>query len=246
LYRKYTGDELPEPSIWTRPAPLPRRRSLSREAIVTAAVTVADQGGLDALTMHAVARTLGEFTPMSLYRYVYSKEGLVDLMLESVLAEIELPAAAGADWRAAVFDLERATWAALQRHPWFAQLVHTRPPLGPNALRRTEFLLGIFAGLGADLGTAMGYLSLVERLVIGMALQAATEAQAQPQADFTTPEGTSDAIAPLVELTQMTDAYPHLAEWARSPGGPNPTEQLELGLTMFLDGIAARHSAPQR
>jgi AcrR family transcriptional regulator len=191
--------------------------------------------------MHTVARTLGEFTPMSLYRYVYSKEGLVDLMLERVLAEIELPASAGADWRAAVFDLEQATWSALQRHPWYAQLVHTRPPLGPHALRRTEFLLGIFRGLGADLGTAMGYVSLVERLVIGMALQASTEAQAQPHADFTTPEGATAAIAPLVGLTSTTDAYPNLAEWATAPSGPSPTEQLELGLAMFLDGIAARH-----
>jgi AcrR family transcriptional regulator len=236
----------PEPSIWTRPAPLPRRRSLSREAIVVAAVQVADQGGVDALTMQAVARTLGEFTPMSLYRYVYSKEGLIDLMLERVLAEIELPPAAGDDWRVAVFDLERATWAALQRHPWYARLVHTRPPLGPNALRRTEFLLGIFRGLGTDLGAAMGYLSLVERLVIGMALQASTEAQAQPQADFTTAAGAADAIAPLVQLTRTTDAYPNLAEWAQSPSGPNPTEQLELGLTMFLDGIAARYPSPPR
>ena len=236
----------PEPSIWTRPAPRPRRRSLSREVIVTAAVQVADQGGLDALTMQTVARTLGEFTPMSLYRYVYSKEGLVDLMLEHVLAEIEQPATASADWRAAVFELECATWAALRRHPWYAQLVHTRPPLGPNALRRTELLLGIFRGLGADLGTAMGYLSLVERLVIGMALQASAEAQAQPQADFTTPVGTTDAIAPLIALTSSTDAYPHLAEWARSPSGPSPTEQLELGLTMFLDGIAARCTASRR
>jgi AcrR family transcriptional regulator len=234
----------PEPSIWTRPAPPERRRSLSRQAIVAAAVQVADGAGLDALTMHTVARTLGDFTPMSLYRYVYSKEGLVDLMLERVLAEIQLPASAGPDWRAAVLDLERATWAALQCHPWYAQLVHTRPPLGPNALRRTEFLLGIFRGLGADLGTAMGYVSLVERLVIGMALQASTEAQAQPQADFTTPAGATAAIAPLVELTSATDAYPNLAEWATSPSGPNPTEQLELGLTMFLDGIAARHPPP--
>jgi AcrR family transcriptional regulator len=230
----------PEPSIWTRPAPLPRRRSLSREAIVAAAVLVADRAGLDALTMQTVARALGEFTPMALYRYVYSKEGLVDLMLESVLAEIELPAT-GADWRAAVFELERATWAALQRHPWYAQLVHTRPPLGPHALRRTEFLLELFRGLGADLGTAMGYVSIVERLVIGMALQASTESHAQPQADFSTPAGATAAVAPLVELTARRDAYPNLAAWATAPSGPSLTEQLELGLRMVLDGIAARH-----
>jgi len=108
-----------------------------------------------------------------------------------------------------------------------------------------KYLLDIFRHLGADLGTAMGYVSLVERLVIGMALQASTEAQAQPQADFTTPEAATAAIAPLVGLTSAADAYPNLAEWALAPSGPSQAEQLELGLSMFVDGIAARHAAPQ-
>jgi hypothetical protein len=79
--------------------------------------------------------------------------------------------------------------------------------------------------------------------VIGMALHASTEAQAQaqPQADFTTPAGATAAVAPLVGLTSTTDTYPNLVEWAASPSGASVTEPLELGLTMFLDGIAARH-----
>jgi AcrR family transcriptional regulator len=231
----------PEPSIWTRPALAPRRRSLSREAVVRAAIRVADAGGAEALTMQAVAHALGAFTPMSLYRYVYSKDGLLDLMLDAVLGEVELPPPPGKDWRGAVYALELDTWAALERHPWYARLVHTRPPLGPNALRRTEWLLGVFRRLGADLGTAMGYVSLVERLVIGLAVQVAEEARSQPEVDFSAPGGAAAALAPLRELTGATGAYPNLAAWAAAPSGPSPDEQLELGLNMILDGIATRH-----
>lgn len=235
------SDAGPEPSIWTRPLPAPRRRSLSRDAILRAAIQVADAGGVEGLTMQHVAQALGAFTPMALYRYVYSKDGLVDLMLDAALGEIEPPAPAGTPWRDAVHALAVNTWAMLKRHPWFAELVHTRPPLGPHALRRTEFLLATFHSLGADLGTALGYVSLVERLVIGLAVQAAEEARAQPEVDFSTPSGAHAALAPLRTLTTSTSAYPTLAQWAAAPAGPDADAQLELGLTFLLDGIAARH-----
>jgi AcrR family transcriptional regulator len=236
----------PEPSIWTRARRAAPRPTLSEDAIVRAAIGVADAGGPPALTMQAVAQALGDFTPMSLYRYVYSKDGLVDLMLDAVLAEAAPPFFAADDWRYDVFDLELRTWAALMRHPWFAQLVHTRPPLGPNALRRTEYLLQIFSGLGADLGTAMGYLSLVERLVIGLALQLGEEARAHLDVDIAAPDQARAALAPLRALTEAAGTYPLLAAWAAAPSGPPPRGQLETGLRMLLDGIAARHPSPPR
>ena len=71
----------PTPPIWLLPEPPERRWGLGRAEIVRAAVALADAGGADALTMRAVATALGSSTPMSLYRYVHSKDGLVDLML---------------------------------------------------------------------------------------------------------------------------------------------------------------------
>src|ERR1700747_1644424 len=99
-----------EPSIWTRPARAARRPSLSQDAIVRAAIAVAAAGGTDALTMQAVAQALGAFTPMSLYRYVYSKEGLIDLMLDAVLGEAKPPEQSSGDWSADVYDLELRMW----------------------------------------------------------------------------------------------------------------------------------------
>jgi AcrR family transcriptional regulator len=230
-----------EPSIWTRPARAPRRAALSQEAIVHAAIDLADGGGLAMLTMQAVGQALGAFTPMSLYRYVYSKEGLIDLMLEAVLAEAEPAERSSGDWVADVYDLEMRMWEAIMRHPWFAQLVHTRPPLGPHALRRTEYLLGVFTALGAGVGTAMGYVSLVERLVIGLALQVGEEARADLQVDIASAPSAHAALQPLRDVMGHSADYPLLAQWAEAPSGPTPIEQLDLGLRMLLDGITARH-----
>jgi AcrR family transcriptional regulator len=235
-----------EPSIWTRPARAPRRPALSQDLIVRAAIDVADRGGPEAVTMQSVAHALGTFTPMSLYRYVFSKEGLIDLMLDAVLAEAKPPRRSAGDWYADVYDLELRTWEAIMRHPWFAQLVHTRPPLGPNALRRTEYLLGVFTRLGADVGTAMGYLSLVERSVIGLALQVGEEARADRQVDIASEQSAYTALKPLRDLIGNSAEHPLLTRWASAPAGPTPGEQLELSLQMLLDGIAARHARRPR
>src|SRR5690242_854211 len=93
----------PAPLIWTQPPPPPRQRSLGREEIVAAAIALADEAGPAALTMKAVAGRLGPYSAMALYRYVHSKEGLVDLMLDTATAEVPLPGRPGPDWRA---DLE--------------------------------------------------------------------------------------------------------------------------------------------
>ena len=230
----------PIPPIWVQAPPPSRRRALGRDEIVRAAIEVADAGGTEALTMAAVARKLGSFTPMSLYRYVYSKDGLIDLMLDAVNGEVEVPDHPSGDWRADLHSVALSAWGAMKRHPWAAQLVHSRPPVGPNALRRTEFMLATFTGLGQRPGVAMGYASLVERLVIGMAVQAAEERDPRRHADFSTPETTEAALEPLRDLVAASGAYPNLARWVAAPSGPDADEQFELGLDCLLDGIATR------
>src|SRR5256885_116164 len=68
----------PAPPIWTLPPPPPRQRALGREEIVASASALADEAGAGALTMKAVAARLGSYSPMALYRYVHSKDGLDD------------------------------------------------------------------------------------------------------------------------------------------------------------------------
>src|SRR4249919_2561350 len=103
--------------LWGVPGPARRgpKPSRSVEEVVAAAVALADAEGLAALSVRRVAEALG-LSPMSLYTYVPSKAELLDLMLDSVAAEIPPPD--GGDWRGKLAQLARARWAMAQRHPW--------------------------------------------------------------------------------------------------------------------------------
>jgi len=227
----------PAPLIWLEQRPPARRRGLEREAIVRAAVAVADEGGAQALTMAAVARRLGSYTPMALYRYISSKDGLTDLMLDHVAGEIALPAQPGPDWRADLRAIAFASWDMVMQHTWFAQLVHARPPLGPNMMRRTEIILQILTRQGAPVAEAMTYAALLDRHVFGGALQAAEERDMRQRygiADM------KDMTAAISDLAIADGRYPMLSTWMASPSPVTPDEQLELSLIFLLDGIAAQ------
>jgi AcrR family transcriptional regulator len=236
----------PAPLIWLQPPAPARKRHLEREEIVRAAITVADLGGVSALTMTAVARQLGPYTAMALYRYVPSKDGLIDLMLDHVTGEIPVPAKPGRDWRADLHTLASASWAMVKRHIWYAQLVHTRPPLGPHMMRRTEFILGVFTGQGAPIGEAMTYAALLDRHVYGSALQAAEERAMHQRYGIENARKLAAAITAVRELAVAAGQYPNLARWMATPTGATLDEQFELSLGFLIDGIAARLSDPSR
>jgi AcrR family transcriptional regulator len=224
--------------IWTQPPPPPRQRSLGREEIVTAAVAVADEAGPDALTMKAVAARLGPYTPMALYRYVYSKDGLVDLMLDRVAAEIVLPDRPGPDWRADLQVLASRTREMIKRHPWYAVLFHTRPPLGPHIMARQEFMLAVFTERGASPAAAMTYAALIDRHILGSGLQEAEEARMARRYKLDDPQSMAAALAAAHDLAATRGRYPVLTRWLADPAGPSADEQFELGLGFLLDGIA--------
>ncbi|MFC4015141.1 TetR/AcrR family transcriptional regulator [Nonomuraea purpurea] len=234
----------PEPLIWSQPPPPPRQRALDRETIVRAAIEVADLGGLPALTMSTVASRLGPYTSMALYRYVHSKEGLTDLMLDAATAEIPIPGTPSGDWRSDLHRLAMDTWAMVRRHGWYAQLVHTRPPVGPHMMRRTEFSLSVLVGQGMSVATAMSYTALIDRHVFGNGLQAAEEDQMRERYGLDSAEEFVAAIESVRRLATAEGHCPHLAAWLAEPTGPTVDEQVELGLACLLDGIAARLPRP--
>ena len=86
----------------------------------------------------------------------------------------------------------------------------------------------------------MGYASMLERHIIGLAMQEAEEEKLRRHYDFSTPESTQAALQPLRDLIGASDRYPNLNQWASTPAGLNIDEQFELGLLCLLDGIAAR------
>src|ERR1700760_3593541 len=122
----------PDPAAATRRGPKPKH---SVEAVVRAAIALADAEGLEALSMRRVAEVLN-LSPMSLYTYVPSKAELMDLMLDLAGHAVEEPQEG--DWRARITHLSRQRWAMAQRHPWLTHVGMHRPPLGPNVLAKAE------------------------------------------------------------------------------------------------------------
>lgn len=230
----------PAPPIWTQPPPPARQRLLGREEIVAAAIALADEAGPDALTMKAVADRLGSYSAMALYRYVHSKDGLVDLMLDAATAEIPVPSGPGPDWRADLRALAEQTRQMTKRHPWYAALYHTRPPAGPHLMRRLEFMLQVLTAQGASTAGAMTYAALIDRHIVGSGLQEAEEARMSRRLGLDDEAALTAAMGAVHDLAAAGGRYPILTSWLAHPAGPSADEQFDLGLGFLLDGIATQ------
>ncbi|MBO1751434.1 TetR family transcriptional regulator [Actinotalea sp. BY-33] len=137
--------------LWRDPSATPRRgprRAFDLEQVVVAAVALADERGLEAVTIRGVADRLG-VAPMSVYTYVPGKAELLDLMLDAVyaaMARSEPASPALLDRLRAVAEDNRLLYAA---HPWAAAVSTLRPSLGPGALAKYEYELAAFDGCAA-------------------------------------------------------------------------------------------------
>ncbi len=142
------GRSVPEPPWRSQPR---RRRSvprpqLSREVVIEAALEVLEAGGGPALTMRRVADQIG-VSASSLYGYVANKEELVQLVLDRIIEEIEIPAAGG-DWQERLKEFGRSLLGVFRRHPGVAELSLGRVPFGPSMLAAGEILLGELRSAG--------------------------------------------------------------------------------------------------
>jgi AcrR family transcriptional regulator len=230
--------------VWfDEPVP-PRGEQLSRERIVAAAVALADADVRGEVTMRAVAGRVGSSTPMSLYRYVGSKDGLADLMVDQVYGEISVPPG---DWRDRLRGLGTSGWEAVQRHPWFARLAFSRPPLGPHALALYDAALAALEEF--DLGAAerMGAVNTVLGHVFGSGLALLEERAMRERAGLPGEEDLAAAARPYLERITEEGRYPHFIRWANDPARLDPAPQsFERILEWLLDGIAGSFTARDR
>jgi AcrR family transcriptional regulator len=127
------------------------RVPLSKERVLRAAVAVADEGGVDALSMRKIAQELG-VVPMALYKHVANKDELLDGMVDVVVGEID-PPAGGTDWKAAIRQRVLSARDALLRHPWASQVIESRTSATPAVLAYMDSMIGIFraGGFSIDL-----------------------------------------------------------------------------------------------
>ena len=239
-----TSPELPRHLrlLWalpeTRRGPRPRQ---TIQGIGAAAVALADAEGLAAVSMKAVAEALG-MTTMSLYRYLDAKEDLYEVMLDQAYGPPPPPEelAGGADWRAGLAAWAHELAGALLAHPWIVDVPMSSPPTTPNVLGWTDLGVAALSGTGLDGQQRLSCLLLVDGFVrqhtrlslqIGLAPGTGAEDGAPGGAVY------AQRVAALVDRERL----PHLAEASTGleDDGDFYTEELEFGLGVLLDGIAA-------
>ncbi len=231
------GSETAPALVWTRERPSPRRQAPSVEQIVARAVAIADTEGLAALSMRQVAADLGSGTA-SLYRYVTSRNELLDLMIDAVRGEEKPPTLSG-DWRIDLTSVAHRLRADLLRHPWLSPELTGRPTLGPNALRHADIALGAVTALTPDITLAARIVDTVHAYVLGAVATELAEIQARCRTGLTK-EQWQASVGPYIQQVIDTGHYPRLARRVIEADDSTPEQRFEFGLACVLDGIAAR------
>jgi len=218
---------------------------LSVDAIVAAAIRIADAEGLEAVSMAHVADQLG-FTTMSLYRHVTSKEELLQLMWNGSAQGAEELVITGDDWRARLRMWAMVQREMIDRHPWITQMPMAAPPMAPNSLTFVERGLEAMDDSGladADKLRIIGLISsytLSEGRMAHDAARAARQAQAGATGTEPLPAWTWEG---LVREVADEQTYPrlHRLAWSASigddPTGFDEHEEFLFGLDRILDGV---------
>jgi AcrR family transcriptional regulator len=177
-------------SIWLRQeragrGPVPEH---TRAEIATAGVAIADAGGLPAVSMRRVAAAIGTGAA-SLYRYVQTRDELLELMADAVHAELDLSRPPSGDWCTDVVALARQVRQVYRRHPWLLDVAPGRVALGPHAVEYLEHALDLLAGLDAPARIKMESVALLHGFVTlavraESAGRASTSAWQAAQAEF--------------------------------------------------------------
>ena len=213
------------------------RPKLTLDAIVGAGIAIADEEGLDAVSMNRVAKRLGS-SPMGLYRYVESKEELLELMVDAALGPIPEPAE-NDGWRDGLERCARWLADAMRAHPWSTHVPVAGPPVTPNTVAWLEAALAALR----DTGLAEGEKASVALMLSGyvrenVMLMADLEARFLDAAD-SPDEAMRDYVDTLRALAGK-DRFPALAA-AMDAGvfdrADPPDEELAFGLDRILDGV---------
>lgn len=216
------------------------RTPLSRERALAAAVALADERGIRALTMRGLARELG-VEAMSLYHHVANKDDILDGAVDLVFSEIELPRNE-LDWKTAMRRRAASLRAALLRHRWAIGLMDSRTSPGPATLRHHDAVLGRCRAAGFSLELSAHAFFLIDSYVYGFVLQ-----------EISLPAGDGDELAELagsIMTSRAMEEFPHLRELTIDHVlrvGYSYDREFDFGLDLILDGLeetATREGSP--
>jgi AcrR family transcriptional regulator len=200
--------------------------------VLRTAVALADQIGIDALSMRRLADELG-VVPMALYKHIANKEELLDGMVDIVVAEID-PPIPGSDWKLAVRQRILSARRSLQRHPWAPQVIESRTTPSPVMLAYIDSMIGMFraGGLSADLTHHTLH-------TMGSRLYGFTQ-------DVFDDSTSLDPTTRATLIHELRGSYPHIAEMVATVyhdeasivgGGCDDQYEFEFALDLLLDGL---------
>lgn len=207
-----------------------RAPALTAEAIVEAAIALADRDGLDDLSMRRLANELGVGT-MTLYGHFRHKDELLTAMTDAVLVDAAPVSSPGADWIDVARDVALRLRAALLAHPGVAPLVARCGPIGPNAFRATEASLAWLRSVGFDeSSTPRAFQALLTFVLGAVALEAPY---------LSSPNAISEKAKRmrLAYETLPKSQYPNTVAMAEHLFIDDADEQFAYGLDLLLEGL---------
>ena len=209
-----------------------QRPPLTRPAVLEAAAALADEVGLNGLSMRRLGRALG-VEAMSLYNHVPNKEAILDGLVDRVFAEIDPPAQHG-EWKLEMRRTAISKRKALLRHRWATGLLESRTNPGPANLRHHEAILGCLRNAGFTSAEAVHAYSAIDSYVYGFALQ-------QISLPFDSPAEHREVIQQMLQSIPLDD-HPNLREVGMElvSMGYDHSLEFEYGLDLILDGLEGR------
>ena len=208
-----------------------KRTPLSRERIIQEALRLADENGLESVSMRKLAQALG-VKAMSLYNHVANRDDLIDDMVDSVVSEIEVPKL-GAVWKKVMRWRAISAYEVLLRHPWATMPLVSRVNVGPAMLQYTDSTLGCLRAAGFSYEMADHVQNALDSHIYGFTLQ-----------ELNYPFEATDYSAIAAEyLPQIpADRYPHINNLAQQVINCDydGLHDFEFGLDIILDGLEER------
>jgi AcrR family transcriptional regulator len=210
----------------------PRRVPLSRERVLRAAVALADDTGIESLSMRSLGEELG-VVPMALYKHVASKEELLDGMIDVVVGEID-PPVQGTEWKSAIRQRILSARRALLRHPWASRVIESKKNPTPVVLEYMDSMIGIFRAGGFSVNLTHHVMHTIGSRVMGFTQELFNDSR------------TIDPEVQAIMLREMGPKFPNVLAIAMAAShegesvvgqGCDDQFEFEFALDLLLDGF---------
>ncbi|HEX6329711.1 MAG TPA: TetR/AcrR family transcriptional regulator C-terminal domain-containing protein [Actinomycetota bacterium] len=211
------------------------REPLNRERILEAAVGLADDGGVESLSMRKIAHELG-VVPMALYKHVANKDELLDGMVDVVVGEID-PPIEGGDWKTTMRERILSARRALLRHPWASRVLESRGEPTPTVIAYLDSMMGVFLAGGFSVDLMHHAMHAMGSRILGFSQELFDDTSSMPAEE-------AEAM-----FAQMADVYPNIAKLlpvaigTHDEGGAvvgtgcDDRFEFEFALDLMLDGL---------